>query len=147
VVEIWVLSGVPALVSALMSSKGKRLGDHVAGTYVVRDRFSLRLPWPVQMPPHLAHWASGADIAPLPDSLAVAMRQLLGRAGTLSPQARHLLVGDLVTRVQQHVSPPPPPGTHPEHYLAAVAAECRRRDELRLRREAELRWRLTRRQI
>ena len=51
VIEIWVFSGVPALVSALVSSKGKRLGDHVAGTYVVRDRFSLRLPWPVQMPP------------------------------------------------------------------------------------------------
>ena len=44
VVEIWVLSGVPALISAMVSSKGKRLGDHVAGTYVVRDRFRLRLP-------------------------------------------------------------------------------------------------------
>ena len=39
VVEIWVFSGVPALVSALVSPKGKRLGDYAAGTYVVRDRF------------------------------------------------------------------------------------------------------------
>ncbi len=147
VIEIWMLSGVPALVSALINPKGKRLGDLVAGTYVVRDRFHLRLPYPVPMPPHLAHWAAHADIAPLPDSLAVALRQLLGRTGTLSPQARHLLVSDLVTQVQQHVSPPPPPGTHPEYYLAAVAAECRRRDEHRLWREGEMRWRLTRRQI
>jgi uncharacterized RDD family membrane protein YckC len=147
VVEIWFLSGVPALVCALVSSKGKRLGDFVAGTYVVRDRFSLRLPWPVQMPPHLAHWAASADIAPLPDSLAVALRQLLGRAGTLSPEARHLLVSEIVTEVQRYVSPPPPPGTHPEYFLAAVAAERRRRDEYRLWREADLRWRLTRRQI
>jgi uncharacterized RDD family membrane protein YckC len=147
VIEIWVLSGVPALVSALVSSKGKRLGDHVAGTYVVRDRFRLRLPLPVQMPPHLAHWAARADIAPLPDWLAVALRQLLGRTSTLSPQARHRLVSDLVAQVEQHVSPPPPPGTHPEYFLAAVGAERRRRDEHRLWREGELRWRLTRRQI
>jgi uncharacterized RDD family membrane protein YckC len=147
VVEIWVLSGVPALVSSLVSSRGKRIGDLVAGTYVVRDRYRLQLPWPARMPPYLAHWAATADIAPLPDSLAIALRQLLGRTGTLSPQARHLLVSDLLGEVQRHVSPPPPPGTHPEDFLAAVAAERRRRDEHRLWREADLRWRLTRRQI
>ena len=147
VIEIWVFSGVPALVSALVSSKGKRLGDHVAGTYVVRDRYKLHLPWPVEMPPHLARWAASADIAPLPDSLAVALRQLLGRTGTLSPEARQMLVTHILAEVQPHVSPPPPPGTHPEDFLAAVAAERRRRDEHRLWREADLRWRLTRRQI
>ena len=143
VVEIWVLSGVPALVGALVSSKGKRIGDFAAGTYVVRDRYKLQLPWPVQMPQHLAHWAASADIAPLPDSLAVALRQLLSRTATLSPESRNTLVTHVVTEVQQYVSPPPPPGTHPEYFLAAVAAERRRRDEHRLWREADLRWRLT----
>jgi uncharacterized RDD family membrane protein YckC len=147
VVEIWVLSGVPALVGALVSSKGKRIGDFAAGTYVVRDRYKLQLPWPVQMPPHLAHWAASADIAPLPDSLAVAMRQLLSRTATLSPESRNTLVTHIFTEVQQYVSPPPPTGTHPEYFLAAVAAERRRRDEHRLWREADLRWRLTNRQI
>jgi uncharacterized RDD family membrane protein YckC len=147
VIEIWVFSGVPALVCALVNSKGKRLGDLVAGTYVVRDRYKLQLPWPVEMPPYLARWASSADIAPLPDSLAVSLRQLLGRTGTLSPEARHTLVTHILTEVQQHVSPPPPPGTHPEDFLAAVAAERRRRDGHRLWREADLRWRLTNRQI
>ena len=145
VVEIWVLSGVPALVGALVSSKGKRIGDFAAGTYVVRDRYKLQLPWPAQMPPHLAHWAASADIAPLPDSLAVALRQLLGRTATLSPESRHTLVSHIFNEVQQYVSPPPPPGTHPEYFLAAVAAERRRRDEYRLWREADLRWRLTHR--
>lgn len=147
VVEVWLLYGVPALVTALVSSKGKRLGDLVAGTYVVRDRFSLSLPWPVQMPPYLAAWAANADIAPLPDSLAVALRQLLGRTGTLSPQARHHLVTEILPEVQKVVSPTPPPGTHPEDFLAAVAAESRRRDEGRLWREADLRRRLTRGQM
>jgi uncharacterized RDD family membrane protein YckC len=145
VMEVWVISGVPALISALVSAKGKRLGDYLAGTYVVRDRVPLRLPAPVQMPPYLAQWAASADIAPLPDALAVALRQLIGRAATLGPEARHRLVGDAFAHVGPLVSPPPPPGTHPEDFLAAVAAERRRRDEHRLRREAEQRWRLTQR--
>src|SRR5674476_295614 len=66
-VEIWILVGVPALVSGLMSSKGKRVGDHAAGTYVVRERVHLTLPAPPMMPPALADWADGADIARLPD--------------------------------------------------------------------------------
>jgi uncharacterized RDD family membrane protein YckC len=143
VVEVWVLSGVPAVISALVSPRGKRLGDYLAGTYVVRDRVPLRLPWPAQMPPHLAHWAHSADIAPLPDALAVSVRQLVGRAASLGPEARVRLVDDIAGRVRPHVSPPPPPGTHPEDFLAAVAAERRHRDEQRLRREAEQRWRLT----
>ena len=67
VVEIWVFSGVPALISALVSSKGKRLGDYVAGTYVVRDRLPLRLPvaGPDAAVPRRS-WAAHADIAPLP---------------------------------------------------------------------------------
>lgn len=145
VVEVWVLSGVPAFFSALLSSKGKRLGDYLAGTYVVRDRVPLRLPPPAQMPPHLAHWASTADIGPVDDALAVSLRQLVGRAGSLSQVSRERLVTDLVGQVWPLVAPPPPPGTHPEDFLAAVAAERRRRDEHRLWREADLRHRLTQR--
>jgi uncharacterized RDD family membrane protein YckC len=145
VVEIWVFLGVPALVSAMVSARGKRLGDYAAGTYVVRDRFPLKLPWPAAMPPHLAPWAAAADIAPLPDSLTLAVRQLLGRAGTLDPPARQALVGQLVAQVSACVSPPPPPGTSAEDFLAAVAAERRSRDARRLAREADLRRRLTQR--
>src|SRR5204863_9762870 len=42
-VEIYLLEGVPAFFSALISSRGKRLGDYAAGTYVVPDRVRLRL--------------------------------------------------------------------------------------------------------
>jgi uncharacterized RDD family membrane protein YckC len=145
VVEIWALSGVPALISALVSSKGKRLGDYVAGTYVVRDRIALTLPPVVHMPPQLATWARSADIAPLPEGLAVSIRQLLGRAGTLSPQARHSLVLGIAERTMPYVAPPPPPGTSPDMFLAAVQAERRERDAQRLQREAELRHRLAQR--
>ena len=145
VVELF-LSGVPAVVSALVSPRGQRLGDHVGGTYVVRDRLSLTLAPPVSMPTHppgLAAWAATADIAPLPDRVAVSVRQLLARSRDLSPDARQSLTVRLAGEVHALVSPPPPPGTSPEALLAAVQVERRSRDETRLRREAELRARLT----
>ncbi len=142
VVEIWVLSGVPALVCALTTSRGKRLGDVVAGTYVVRERFPFPLVRPATMPAQLAGWASGADIAPLPDGLALGVRQFLDRAPSLNPASRATLGGRLATQVLTHVAPAPPPGHHPETVLAAVIAERRRRDEARLARDEALRTRL-----
>jgi len=141
-VEIWVMSGVPALLSGLVSSRGKRLGDYAAGTYVVRDRFRLTMPPPVAMPTHLQHWARSADISALPDGLAVAVRQFLARAVTLNPSARDTIGQDLARKVMEHAAPPPPAGTHPEYLLAAVLAERRSRDAARLERESALRQRL-----
>jgi uncharacterized RDD family membrane protein YckC len=142
VVEIWLLTGVPALVCALVHPRGKRLGDLVAGTYVVRERFPFPVVHPAAMPPHLAAWASAADIAPLPDGLALAVRQFLSRAATLNPVSRTTLGTQLVTQALTHVAPPPPSGEHPEAVLAAVLAERRRRDEVRLERTEQLLQRL-----
>ena len=145
VVEIWVFWGVPALVTSLVNSRGKRLGDLVAGTYVVRDKIGLVLPAPAPMPPQLAHWAHAADIAPLPEGLAISIRQLLGRGADLSPDAWRSLVVDLADRTLAYVAPAPPLGTPPEQFLAAVAAERRERDRVRLHTEADLRHRLAQR--
>jgi len=142
VVEIWLLFGIPALVSGLVSAKGKRLGDYAAGTYVVRERVRMTIPPPPAMPPALAGWAVGADIARLPDGLAMAVRQFLGRAAGLSPASRASIAAELQAEVLRHVAPPPPAGSHPEMVLAAVIADRRRRDGQRLQREAELRARL-----
>ena len=141
-VEIWVFLGVPALISGLVSSKGKRLGDHAAGTYVVRERVHLTLPPPPMMPPNLAAWAAGADIAQLPDGTAMAVRQFLMRAPLLSPQSRATLGVQLYDEVVTYLAPQPPSGTHPELVLAAVIADRRRRDTIRLQRDAALRSRL-----
>src|SRR4029077_10244244 len=96
----------------------------------------------VPMPPQLAHWAHAADIAPMPEGLAISIRQLLGRGTELSPRSWRGLVVDLADRPLSYVAPPPPRGTPPEQFLAAVAAERRERDRGRLHREAELRHRL-----
>ena len=142
VVEIWLLFCVPALVSGLVSAKGKRLGDHAAGTYVVRERVHLSLPPPPMMPRELAAWASGADIARLPDGLAMAIRQFVMRAPLLSPGSRAAIGTQLYDEVLAYLAPAPPAGIHPELVLAAVIADRRRRDGIRLRRDATLRRRL-----
>jgi hypothetical protein len=49
----------------------------------------------------------------------------------------------LADRMSEHVAPPPPPGTTPWDYLAAVNAARRDRDLARLRRDDTLRARLT----
>jgi uncharacterized RDD family membrane protein YckC len=142
VIELYGCAGVPALLCAAFSSKGKRLGDLLAGTYVVRDRQRISLPPPPAMPTHLATWAGTADLAPLPDQLAVAVRQFLARAATFDPDVRGRLAERLLAEALPFVSPNPPPGSHAEHVLAAMLAERRRRDAERLDREARLRERL-----
>ena len=143
IVEVYLFSGGPAFFSALLSPRGKRLGDYAAGTYVVRERVRLRLPQPPPMPPPLAGWAAGADLAALPTGLALAVRQFLGRLPQIDPASRASLGGRLAAEVSRYVAPPPPPGTPPEAFLAAVVAARRERDGARLVREAELRRRLT----
>lgn len=141
-VEILTFAGVPAVFSALLSSKAKRLGDHAAGTYVVRERVSVKLPPRPLMPPQLAGWAVGADIATLPGPLALAIRQFLARANTLTPQARYTLGQQLCAEAMTHVSPRPPAGGHVEDVLAAILADRSRRDAERLQRDSALRQRL-----
>src|SRR5699024_5253164 len=64
--EVWLTAGSLALLIAATNEKAKRLGDFLAGTYVVRERVRLTLPMPPQMPAELAPWALGADLGVLP---------------------------------------------------------------------------------
>lgn len=141
-VEIYAFTGAPAFFSALLSTRGKRLGDHAAGTYVVRERVRLHLAQPALLPAHLVPWARSADMASLPTGLALAVRQYLGRAATLDPATRDGLGSQLAVEVAAYVAPPPPPGTAPHDFLAAVIASRRERDLARLAREAAMRARL-----
>jgi uncharacterized RDD family membrane protein YckC len=136
-----------ALISSLTNPRGKRLGDRLAGTYVVRVRVGRGQP-PVLMPAELAGWAVSADLGRLPDRLALAVRQFLNRTTTLHEGSRYQLGTRLANEVARYVAPPPPAGSHPERFLAAVLAERHRRDLNRLYQEAALRQaRLQRRSL
>lgn len=120
-------------IAPLLNERGKRVGDMLAGTLVLQERIPSRSPSLVDMPPPLATWATTLDLSALPGDLALAVREFLGRAGSLTPAARDQLGRQLHTAVSAVVTPPPPPGTPGWAYLAAVIAERRRRDEERLR--------------
>ncbi|MGH3459828.1 RDD family protein [Aeromicrobium sp.] len=141
-VEIYVFWAGPALLSAIVSSRGKRLGDFAAGTYVVRERVSLQLTPPAAMPPHLAAWAQRADMASLPTGLMLAVRQFLARLSTIDPASRTAIGARLADEVATYVAPAPPAGTTPDDFLKAVIASRRQRDLARLDREARFRDRL-----
>ena len=132
VVEIWLTFGSVALITSLVSYQGRRVGDLLAGTLVIRERVPVRAAPVAAMPPQLAGWAQGLDLARLPDDLALAARQFLGRAHELSPQVREEMGLSLARSVAAVTAPPPPPGVPAWAFLAAVLAERRRRESQRL---------------
>lgn len=126
--EIFLTFGVLAITVSVLSARAKRLGDMLAGTYSMRVRGSTRALPPVTMPPHLAAWARSADIARLPDGLALTCRMFLARAASLHPGSRARLGTELGGRISEYVSPSAPEPVHPEELIAAVLAERGRRE-------------------
>lgn len=128
VVEIWAGLAIPAICCCIVTKRGKRLGDLLAGTYVVRDRHGIHDRPPLLMPPELAAWAAGIDVRRLPGGLSLTTRSFLQRASELRPEHRHAMAVSLAQQMELCVSPPPPAGTHPERFLAAVMVERRNRE-------------------
>lgn len=130
-VEIWMLTGGPAVISSLLSAKGKRLGDIFAGTVVISERGPRLKPPPV-MPPALAWWAASLELSGLGAEQAELARQFLSRSAQLDPRIRHEMGHRIFGEVASRISPPPPPGAPAEYVLAAVLAERHRRALARL---------------
>jgi len=120
-----------AVVSSLLNDQGKRVGDLLAGTVVLRERVSVRGGPVAGMPPPLAGWAAGLDLSGFPDGLALAVRQFVARADQLTDSAREELGGRLVRAVTEVVGQPPA-GAPGWAVLSAVLAERRRRETERL---------------
>ena len=131
VLEFWMLSGAPALISSLISQKGKRLGDIFAGTIVISERAPRDRAQPIWMPPQLASWAATLELSQLPEEVAQTARQYLTRWHDLSPQVQHEMGVRIATQVAAFVSPAAPAGVPPHAYLSAVLAERHRRDQER----------------
>lgn len=137
--ELWLTVASVAIITSIVHPRGKRVGDILAGTYAVRVARGAQPERSLQMPPHLAGWAHAADMRRLPDGLALAARQFLGRAPMLHPESRAQLGAELASQVSAFVAPDPPPGTHPEYFLVAVLAERRDREYAHAVRTAQTR--------
>ena len=134
VVEIWLLLGFPALISSLLSDRGKRLGDIFAGTFVIQQRLPTRqnaAPLP-PVSPELVRWGAGLEMSGLTEQTAETARRYLARLPELTPAAQAELGQRIASAVSAQVSPPPPPGTPVTDYLSAVLVERRNRESARL---------------
>ncbi len=135
VLEIWLTLGFIALLTSLLSSGGKRLGDIFAGTFVITERLPGRRGTTAPMsalPPALAAWAATAELSGLTDATAETARQYLSRYYDFTPATREEFGRRIAAAVAAQVTPPPPPGTSPPDYLSAVLAERRDRAHARI---------------
>lgn len=128
VFEIWLSAGSIALIASAANSRGKRVGDMLAGTYALQTRAAKAQHVPLVVPFSLSEWARVVDIRRLPDGLALEARQFLTRALALHPSSRRQMGESLSARIAPLVSPLPPQGTHPETFLTAVLAVRRDRE-------------------
>lgn len=133
--EVYLTLGGLALAVALFNDKSRRLGDLMAGTYAVRTRVAPERPVPVVVPPALRAWAQAADIGRIPDATARRASQFIRQAGRMAPLSRAGMAASIATELAAYVAPAPPPGTGPDDYLAAVVAERRNRELIRLTRQ------------
>jgi uncharacterized RDD family membrane protein YckC len=135
VFELYMMFGSVAFVAAMFNDRSKRLGDMLAGTYSMRERVGALPRQLPQVPPQLLPWVQLTDMGRLPESLARRISGFLAQAPKMIPASRQQLAVSLANEASAFVSPPPPAGTAPELYLAAVMAERRERDFARLTRQ------------
>lgn len=153
-IECWTLIGVPALITSMLSARGKRLGDVFAGTFVVRERAPKaaatfagpasahpggwpaagRRPYaaPAFITPALRPWAASLELSAVPEQVAASAASYLSRYGQLNETAREQLGRQLANDLAARVSPPPPAGLSPADYLHTVLAERHNRELARL---------------
>lgn len=123
-VDFYLTSGAAAVLTVLSTRDNQRLGDLAAGTLVLRQRTGAKAPVPVSfsVPPGWEPYAATLDPAGLTGDDHVAVRSFLLRAPSLPPGTRSTLGAQIATTVAGHMGHVPPPGTHPEGFLACVAA-------------------------
>jgi uncharacterized RDD family membrane protein YckC len=128
-IEIFVLLGIPAVLSMLLTSRDQRLGDLVAGTLVLRQRPGRRPTAPVTfgVPWNWESWVATLDVSRLSAEQYGVVRAFLIRTTELSPDARWQISGELAAMVAHRMGVPVPPTVHPEMFLTGVATAYQRR--------------------
>ena len=119
--------GSGAVICALLNSRGKRLGDLLAGTIVVSQRVARTRHVDVEMPPPRAAWAATLDRSGRSDQPVQRGRAVPVRWAHLTPAAQAEIGGRLAAEVAAVVAPAPPGGVPDWAVLSAVVAERRRR--------------------
>ena len=135
VLEIFLTLGGLAALTGLLTTRTRRLGDLVAGTYSQYERIGRAMPPIFDVPEVLRGWAQVADVARLPDGLARRIAQFLEHAPRYDPARRFFLARELARDAAAFVSPVPE--VEPELFLAAVAVLRRQREAAALALDAQ----------
>ena len=143
--EIYLSLGMIPLFTGMFSRRTKRLGDMVAGTYVIRVRQPAVKPMMLPVPPQLTSWTQIADLGWIPDPVAARASRFLRTVQDTSKgqntQALEHTANRIANEVAGSVAPPAPSSTATE-FLVAVMAERRNREYRRLRIQADRQARL-----
>jgi uncharacterized RDD family membrane protein YckC len=112
------------VIFVFVTKRNQRLGDLVAGTIVLRERSGAKAPTAMLFAPPrgLEPYVAALDVSRLSHAEYGAIRAFLLRATSLGFASRSALAQQLAFPLMQHQSAPPPPGLHPEVFLACVAA-------------------------
>ncbi|MFO8075059.1 MAG: RDD family protein [Egibacteraceae bacterium] len=123
-VDFALTSGFAAVITALVSQRSQRLGDHVAGTVVVRERVAGGSAEAIAfaVPAGAEAYAATIDVSGVGGQDYQTVREFLLRADGLPPERRAALAERLATSLARRLAHQPPPGTHPETFLRCVAA-------------------------
>jgi len=125
-IDVFATAGGAAVMAALTSVHGQRLGDMAAGTYVIRDRRSrgqvAESEVIIHTPSNMQSLVDSLDPTSLDISQGSLIRSVLIRTPELTDDARNALTSDLANRVSATIGTAVPPSVHPETFLACVAA-------------------------
>jgi uncharacterized RDD family membrane protein YckC len=129
-VEIYLLLGVPATISILVTRDSQRLGDLAAGTLVLRERTAQAAtasPFTFYPPPGWEPYAASLDVGAMTADQYGLIRGFLLRANEMTPSARSHLALRLANPLAEVLHHQPPQGVHPESFLHCAAAAYQRR--------------------
>lgn len=124
IVELFATFGAIAVVVAIFSKRGQRLGDLTAGTMVIRERTSKLHAHPqwYAPPPGLETFVGTIDSSAVTGELYLALRDFLARAPELELESRNALAGKLAAATRPHVQSAVPPPMTDEAYVQCIAA-------------------------
>jgi uncharacterized RDD family membrane protein YckC len=119
IVDEWATLFLAGTISILVSRKNQRLGDHAAGSIVIRER-QAQLRRSDQAPE--AERTPGLDVTAVTAAELSAIRDFLSRRDSLSADARQRVATRLAESLEGKVGGLPPGERGAEHLLEAIAA-------------------------
>lgn len=120
----------PGVISIMLSRQNKRLGDYVAGTVVIHDKFTAEVKpdWNFAMP---RESVVRPELAKISEQDLIVVETFLHRRFDLEPMIRLNTAIRLSEMIQQRTALPKPTELSDEEFLETIAGQVR--DQARLR--------------